>query len=219
MSDTMDYGTGSHAPLPDDAMPDGFPIKGNADSMKFHQPGGRWYDNTVAEVWFDTADSAIAAGFTEAGGSSATSDAAESASAEAPADEVAVAAAPAEVEEAPAEEAVAEAPAEAAPAPAATTATSPAASSGSEETGVRENPRKVREGIVVSAGMNKTAVIESVDRVRHRRYAKTVQRSTKLFAHDENNDANIGDLVRIQETRPISKKKRWRLVEIIERAR
>ena len=210
MSDTMDYGTGSHAPLPDDAMPDGFPIKGNADSMKFHQPGGRWYDNTVAEVWFDTADSAIAAGFTEAGGSSATSDAAESASAEAPADEVAVAAAPAEVEEAPAE---------AAPAPAATTATSPAASSGSEETGVRENPRKVREGIVVSAGMNKTAVIESVDRVRHRRYAKTVQRSTKLFAHDENNDANIGDLVRIQETRPISKKKRWRLVEIIERAR
>ena len=72
---------------------------------------------------------------------------------------------------------------------------------------------------MVSAGMNKTAVIESVDRVRHRRYAKTVQRSTKLFAHDEENDANVGDLVRIQETRPLSKKKRWRLVEIIERAR
>ena len=83
----------------------------------------------------------------------------------------------------------------------------------------RANPRKVREGIVVATGMDKTAVIESVDRVRHRRYAKTVQRSTKLFAHDENNDANVGDLVRIQETRPLSKKKRWRLVEIIERAR
>ena len=83
----------------------------------------------------------------------------------------------------------------------------------------RENPRKVREGIVVSTSMDKTAVVESVDRVRHRRYAKTVQRSTKLFAHDENNDANVGDLVRIQETRPLSKKKRWRLVEIIERAR
>ena len=83
----------------------------------------------------------------------------------------------------------------------------------------RENPRKVREGIVVSTSMDKTAVIESIDRVRHRRYAKTVQRSTKLFAHDETNDANVGDRVRIQETRPLSKKKRWRLVEIIERAR
>jgi small subunit ribosomal protein S17 len=83
----------------------------------------------------------------------------------------------------------------------------------------RENPRKIREGIVVSNAMDKTAVVESIDRVRHRRYAKTVQRSTKLFAHDENNDANVGDLVRLQETRPLSKKKRWRLVEIIERAR
>lgn len=83
----------------------------------------------------------------------------------------------------------------------------------------RENPRKVREGIVVSIGMDKTAVVEATDRVRHRRYAKTVQRSTKLFAHDEENDARLGDRVRIQETRPLSKKKRWRLVEIIERAR
>jgi small subunit ribosomal protein S17 len=83
----------------------------------------------------------------------------------------------------------------------------------------RENPRKVREGIVVSTSMEKTAVVESIDRVRHRRYAKTVQRNKKLFAHDENNDANVGDRVRIQETRPLSKKKRWRLVEIIERAR
>ena len=83
----------------------------------------------------------------------------------------------------------------------------------------RENPRKVREGIVVSTAMDKTAVVEATDRVRHRRYAKTVQRSAKLFAHDEANDANVGDRVRIQETRPLSKKKRWRLVEIIERAR
>ena len=90
----------------------------------------------------------------------------------------------------------------------------------SEETQVvRENPRKIREGIVVSTSMHKTAVVEAVDRVRHRRYAKTVQRNSRLFAHDENNDANVGDRVRIQETRPLSKKKRWRLVEIIERAR
>lgn len=89
----------------------------------------------------------------------------------------------------------------------------------SEEVAVRENPRKVREGIVVSTSMDKTAVVEAVDRVRHRRYAKTVQRSNKLFAHDEQNEANVGDRVRIQETRPLSKKKRWRLVEIVERAR
>jgi len=110
--------------------------------------------------------------------------------------------------------------AEAAPAEttaASTTATGLADPSGAEDK--RENPRKVREGIVVSTSMEKTAVVESIDRVRHRRYAKTVQRSNKLFAHDENNDANVGDRVRIQETRPLSKKKRWRLVEIIERAR
>ncbi len=105
---------------------------------------------------------------------------------------------------------------EAAAAPA--EAAKPAAATAAVD-GERENPRKIREGVVVSAGMDKTAVVESVDRVRHRRYAKTVQRSTKLFAHDENNDANVGDRVRIQETRPLSKKKRWRLVEIIERAR
>lgn len=109
----------------------------------------------------------------------------------------------------------ADASAEAAPA-ASTKTTGPTTSSGAEG---RENPRKVREGIVVSTAMDKTAVVESIDRVRHRRYAKTVQRSTKLFAHDETNDANVGDRVRIQETRPLSKKKHWRLVEIIERAR
>jgi small subunit ribosomal protein S17 len=83
----------------------------------------------------------------------------------------------------------------------------------------RENPRKVREGVVVSNGMDKTAVVSVTDRVRHRRYAKTVQRSTKLYVHDETNDLNVGDRVRIQETRPLSKTKRWRIVEVLERAR
>ena len=84
---------------------------------------------------------------------------------------------------------------------------------------VRENPRKVREGMVVSVSMDKTIVVEAIDRVRHRRYAKTVQRNKKLHVHDEENTLNIGDRVRVQETRPMSKNKRWRLVEILERAK
>ena len=106
--------------------------------------------------------------------------------------------------------------------PAPTTTAGPDEASGAEDNDAenkRENPRKVREGIVISTSMDKTAVVEATDRVRHRRYAKTVQRATKLFAHDENNDSNVGDRVRIEETRPLSKKKRWRLTEIIERAR
>ena len=87
------------------------------------------------------------------------------------------------------------------------------------ETETRENARKVREGIVVSDKMDKTAVVETIDRVRHRRYAKTVQRNKKLHVHDEENTLNIGDRVRVQETRPLSKIKRWRLVEILERAK
>jgi small subunit ribosomal protein S17 len=83
----------------------------------------------------------------------------------------------------------------------------------------RENARKVREGLVVSNAMDKTAVVETVDRVRHRRYAKTVQRNKKLHVHDEENTLNVGDRVRVQETRPLSKNKRWRLVEILERAK
>ncbi len=67
--------------------------------------------------------------------------------------------------------------------------------------------------------MDKTAVVAIVDRVRHRRYNKTVQRTKKLFVHDSDNDLNVGDRVRIQETRPLSKKKRWRILEILERAR
>ena len=87
------------------------------------------------------------------------------------------------------------------------------------EAATRENARKVREGIVVSDKMDKTAVVETIDRVRHRRYAKTVQRNKKLHVHDEENTLNIGDRVRVQETRPLSKNKRWRLVEILERAK
>ena len=83
----------------------------------------------------------------------------------------------------------------------------------------RPNARKVREGLVVSNKMDKTAVDETVDRVRHRRYAKTVQRNKKLHVHDEENTLNVGDRVRVQETRPLSKNKRWRLVEVLERAK
>jgi small subunit ribosomal protein S17 len=67
--------------------------------------------------------------------------------------------------------------------------------------------------------MNKTAVVAVVDRVRHARYSKTVQRTKRLYVHDEENQASVGDRVRVQETRPLSKLKRWRLVEILERAR
>jgi small subunit ribosomal protein S17 len=83
----------------------------------------------------------------------------------------------------------------------------------------RPNARKVREGTVASTSMDKTIVIEVVDRVRHRRYAKTVQQTKRLYVHDDANDARVGDRVRVQETRPLSKLKRWRLVEILERAR
>jgi len=83
----------------------------------------------------------------------------------------------------------------------------------------RVNRRKVREGVVVSNKMDKTAVIAVIDRVRHPLYGKTVQRTKRLYAHDETNDANIGDRVRVQETRPLSKQKRWRVVEVLERAR
>ena len=83
----------------------------------------------------------------------------------------------------------------------------------------RENPRKVREGIVVSDKMNATLVIAVNERVSHPRYGKTVQRTKKLYVHDAANDAKVGDRVRVQETRPLSKLKRWRLTEIVERAR
>jgi len=93
------------------------------------------------------------------------------------------------------------------------------ATEGSASTSDERPSRKVREGLVVSNGMEKTAVVAVIDRVRHRRYFKTVQRTTKLYVHDETNDCNVGDRVRVTETRPLSKLKRWRLVEILERAK
>ena len=83
----------------------------------------------------------------------------------------------------------------------------------------RANRRKVREGTVVSVAMEKTAVVSVVERVRHPRYAKTVQRTKRVHAHDEANDLRVGDRVRLAETRPLSKTKRWRVVEVLERAR
>ena len=67
--------------------------------------------------------------------------------------------------------------------------------------------------------MDKTVIVKVVERVRHPRYAKTLQHTTKLYAHDENNEVKAGDRVRIAETRPLSKLKRWRVVEILERAK
>ncbi len=83
----------------------------------------------------------------------------------------------------------------------------------------RPNPRKVREGVVVSDRMNSTLVVAVNERVSHARYGKTVQRTKKLYVHDEHNEARIGDKVRVQETRPLSKLKRWRLTAVLERAR
>ena len=83
----------------------------------------------------------------------------------------------------------------------------------------RPNARKVREGIVTSAAGDKTAVVEIIERVRHPRYFKTMQRTKHLHVHDENNDVRVGDRIRVQETRPLSKLKRWRLLEVLERAR
>ena len=79
--------------------------------------------------------------------------------------------------------------------------------------------RKQRVGVVVSAARDKTITLEIQDSKRHPRYAKTVPRRTRLHAHDENNEARLGDTVRVMETRPISKTKRWRLVDVVERAR
>ena len=82
-----------------------------------------------------------------------------------------------------------------------------------------QKDRKTRDGVVVSTKMDKTAVVAVIDRVRHARYSKTVQRTKHLYAHDEQNDAQVGDRVRVAETRPLSKLKRWRVVEVLERAK
>lgn len=81
------------------------------------------------------------------------------------------------------------------------------------------NLRKVRVGKVVSNKMDKTIVVAIADNVKHPLYGKITKRTTRLKAHDENNECNIGDRVEIMETRPLSKDKRWRLVQIIEKAK
>ena len=84
---------------------------------------------------------------------------------------------------------------------------------------MERNLRKTRTGKVVSNKMQKTIVVAIEDHVKHPLYNKIVKRTYKLKAHDENNDAHIGDTVRVMETRPLSKDKRWRLVEIVEKAK
>lgn len=84
---------------------------------------------------------------------------------------------------------------------------------------MERNLRKTRTGKVVSDKMNKTIVVAVVDNVKHPLYGKIIKRTYKLKAHDENNDCKIGDKVKVMETRPLSKDKRWRLVEIIEKAK
>jgi small subunit ribosomal protein S17 len=81
------------------------------------------------------------------------------------------------------------------------------------------NRRKVRLGTVVSNAMNKSIVVRVDRKLKHPLYNKPVMQSTKLYAHDEKNEANVGDVVRVMETRPLSKTKRWRLVDVVERAK
>jgi small subunit ribosomal protein S17 len=99
------------------------------------------------------------------------------------------------------------------PTPTPTVTTAPVA------TAVARTSRKVREGVVVSEKMDKTCVVAVIERVRHPKYAKFVQRTKRLYVHDDANDAHVGDKVRVTETRPLSKLKRWRLVEVLERAK
>ena len=88
-----------------------------------------------------------------------------------------------------------------------------------ETTRVSRGSRKVREGLVVSDKMDKTVVVEIEDRVKHPLYGKVIRRTSKLKVHDEQNAAGVGDRVLLMETRPLSATKRWRLVEIVEKAK
>ncbi len=88
-----------------------------------------------------------------------------------------------------------------------------------QSTAIDRGRRKVRTGVVVSDAMDKTVVVRIDRQVRHSLYHKTIRRSSKLAAHDEQNEARMGDTVRVMETRPISKSKRWRVVEVVERAK
>ena len=87
------------------------------------------------------------------------------------------------------------------------------------ENAVERNQRKVREGLVVSDKMDKTVVVAVEDRFKHPLYGKVVRRTSKLKAHDEQNDCGVGDRVLLMETRPLSATKRWRLVEVVEKAK
>jgi len=87
------------------------------------------------------------------------------------------------------------------------------------ETTSDRGQRKVRQGVVVSDKMEKTVVVRIEHVVKHATYHKTVRRSRKLVAHDEAGDAHVGDTVRLMETRPLSKTKRWRVVEVVEKAK
>jgi len=87
------------------------------------------------------------------------------------------------------------------------------------QTATTRNTRKVREGLVVSDKMDKTVVVEVEDRVKHALYGKVMRRTSRLKAHDQNNDCGIGDRVQLMETRPLSATKRWRVVTILERAK
>jgi small subunit ribosomal protein S17 len=89
----------------------------------------------------------------------------------------------------------------------------------SENTTVERNARKVREGLVVSDKMDKTIVVAVEDRVKHALYGKVMRKTSRLKAHDEQNECGIGDRVLIMETRPLSATKRWRLVEVLEKAK
>ena len=88
----------------------------------------------------------------------------------------------------------------------------------SAENTVQRTARKVREGLVVSDKMDKTVVVEVEDRVKHALYGKVIRRTSKVKAHDENNTAKVGDIVRIQECRPVSKNKRWAFLEKVTAA-
>jgi small subunit ribosomal protein S17 len=88
-----------------------------------------------------------------------------------------------------------------------------------QESQVREHHRKTRQGLVVSDKMDKTVVVAVEDRVKHRLYGKVMRRTSKLKAHDEANAAGVGDRVLLMETRPLSATKRWRVVEILEKAK
>ena len=89
----------------------------------------------------------------------------------------------------------------------------------SENEAQARNARKTREGLVVSDKMDKTVVVSVEDRVKHAMYGKVLRRTSKYKAHDENNECGIGDRVLLMETRPLSATKRWRVVEILERAK